>query len=269
MAELRVSNLLEVPADKLERNRLLIKYSQVHPERTLKEVGELFDVSRQRVFQILQRAKAMGEYREGAKPDPGFVLKTVAEYFNVPVGELTRRRSHHRSNRQVVRARRVAIYLMRQEAKCTSREISQKLGGSRLDSDINRQYLKIAKQIELNAYLQEQVLDIRKKFQPTKEDAPSSLEPAKFEPTQLARLLGVNVNVVKRWMSLGMLKAYRTGRAGSSDNKLIITLPQPTRRRAIANGEPEVKAIEKNPVGETRSKLATFICFFKHSSHMV
>ncbi len=42
---------------KLERNRLLVEYYQAHPEATLREIGKVFNISPQRVCQILKGNK--------------------------------------------------------------------------------------------------------------------------------------------------------------------------------------------------------------------
>jgi len=38
---------------KVERNRLLREYHQQHPELSLKEIGVIFGISKQRVYQIV------------------------------------------------------------------------------------------------------------------------------------------------------------------------------------------------------------------------
>jgi DNA-directed RNA polymerase sigma subunit (sigma70/sigma32) len=42
---------------KTERNKALIKYALAHPELSLKEVGQEFNICAERVRQILKRSK--------------------------------------------------------------------------------------------------------------------------------------------------------------------------------------------------------------------
>lgn len=42
---------------KIHRNKLLVEYVQQNPELSLQEVGMVFNISRQRVSEILQREK--------------------------------------------------------------------------------------------------------------------------------------------------------------------------------------------------------------------
>ncbi len=38
---------------KVERNRMLFEYRQAHPELSLQEIGDVFEISRERVRQII------------------------------------------------------------------------------------------------------------------------------------------------------------------------------------------------------------------------
>ena len=49
---------------KLERNRLLVEYYQSHPEASLREIGELFNISPQRVWELVKA------HEERAIPQP-------------------------------------------------------------------------------------------------------------------------------------------------------------------------------------------------------
>jgi len=40
---------------KVERNRLLVEYRQDHPDASLSEIGEVFNISYQRVWEILKQ----------------------------------------------------------------------------------------------------------------------------------------------------------------------------------------------------------------------
>ena len=40
---------------KLERNRHLVEYRNLHPDASLKELGQVFNISPQRVWELLQK----------------------------------------------------------------------------------------------------------------------------------------------------------------------------------------------------------------------
>jgi len=44
-----------MPNEKTKRNKLMVQYRQDHPEATLKDIGEIFGISKARVLQIIQR----------------------------------------------------------------------------------------------------------------------------------------------------------------------------------------------------------------------
>ena len=46
---------------KLERNKMLREYAKSHPELSLKEVGQIFNISESRVWRILHSNKGEGE----------------------------------------------------------------------------------------------------------------------------------------------------------------------------------------------------------------
>ena len=50
---------------KLKRNRMLVEYCQAHPEASLSEIGQLFNISHQRVWELL---KLEGKKEQAAKP---------------------------------------------------------------------------------------------------------------------------------------------------------------------------------------------------------
>lgn len=45
---------------KLERNRLLREFKEAHPELSLREIGEVFNISESRVWRILYNNKGRG-----------------------------------------------------------------------------------------------------------------------------------------------------------------------------------------------------------------
>ena len=42
---------------KIERNRMLREYAESHPELSLKEIGQVFNISESRVWRILEGGK--------------------------------------------------------------------------------------------------------------------------------------------------------------------------------------------------------------------
>ena len=42
---------------KIERNRMLCEYAESHPELSLKEIGQVFNISESRVWHILIKGK--------------------------------------------------------------------------------------------------------------------------------------------------------------------------------------------------------------------
>jgi chromosomal replication initiator protein len=59
------------------------------------------------------------------KTSPQVILKTVADFFNIPAADLTKRSR----KKEVVKPRQIAMYLLREEIKLSFPEIGQKLGG--------------------------------------------------------------------------------------------------------------------------------------------
>jgi chromosomal replication initiator protein len=59
------------------------------------------------------------------KTSPQVILKTVADFYNIPSADLTKRSR----KKEVVKPRQVAMYLLREEIKLSFPEIGQKLGG--------------------------------------------------------------------------------------------------------------------------------------------
>ena len=80
---------------------------------------------------------------------PSLILRTVAEYFHLSPEELTGRKKEP----QVIQARQLAIYLMREKTGCPLQSIGTLMGG-RDHSTILHGYRKIAKQLETDQKLQ-------------------------------------------------------------------------------------------------------------------
>lgn len=45
------------PSTKVQRNDILVRYYKEHPESTLNDIGQVFNISSARVLQIVQRAQ--------------------------------------------------------------------------------------------------------------------------------------------------------------------------------------------------------------------
>jgi len=50
---------------KIERNQLLREYAKLHPELSLKEVGNIFNISESRVWRILHSDGSKGKVNSG------------------------------------------------------------------------------------------------------------------------------------------------------------------------------------------------------------
>jgi chromosomal replication initiator protein len=59
------------------------------------------------------------------KTSPQVILKTVADFFSIPLSDLTKRSR----KKDIVKPRQIAMYLLREEIKLSFPEIGQKLGG--------------------------------------------------------------------------------------------------------------------------------------------
>jgi len=87
------------------------------------------------------------------------LLQIVADYFNLSVEELTSKKR----DRKTALARQIAMYLLREENNCSFTQIGKELG-NRTDMAALRSYQKIAKQMNLNDNLHNQVLEIKEKI---------------------------------------------------------------------------------------------------------
>ena len=90
------------------------------------------------------------------KPSIPIVLAAVARYFDIPPDALT----GQKRDKLTVKARHVAVYLLREESACSYTVIGKALG-DRDHSSIIRGNGKIESEIESNAALRRDVLDIR------------------------------------------------------------------------------------------------------------
>ena len=55
--------------EKEERNKAIVVFAQAHPDYALSEIAPVFGLSRQRIHQILRRAKKRGNTRASLRRD--------------------------------------------------------------------------------------------------------------------------------------------------------------------------------------------------------
>jgi chromosomal replication initiator protein len=94
-----------------------------------------------------------------SKQDIKQLLRTVADYFNIPPEELTNKKR----DKKTTLARHVAIYLLREGYNCSLSEIGKELGG-RNHATILHGYEKIANELSVNPHLSDQMADIRERL---------------------------------------------------------------------------------------------------------
>lgn len=90
------------------------------------------------------------------KQDIKLVLRTVADYFSIPIEEVTSKRR----DRKTALARHVAIYLLREGYNCSLTEIGTELGG-RNHATILHGYERIASELSSNPHLSSQVAELK------------------------------------------------------------------------------------------------------------
>ena len=96
------------------------------------------------------------------KPSIPTVISAVARYFDIPPDAMT----GQKRDKLTVKARHVAVYLLREESACSYTMIGKALG-DRDHSSIIRGYAKVESEIESNAALRRDVLDIRDRIHQT------------------------------------------------------------------------------------------------------
>jgi chromosomal replication initiator protein len=96
---------------------------------------------------------------EEASMTPSLVLKVVANSFRLAPTDL----KGSRRDKETTLARRVAMYLLRQETSCTVAQVGQELGG-RDASAVTNAYKKITNDIKVNAYLKRKISDIQQRL---------------------------------------------------------------------------------------------------------
>jgi len=102
-----------------------------------------------------------GKEPEGAFTMPSMVIEAVADSFQLAPVDL----KGSKRDKETTLARRVAMYLIRQETNCSLAQIGQELGG-RDPSAITNACKKIANDINANHYLSRKILDIQKRINP-------------------------------------------------------------------------------------------------------
>jgi len=93
------------------------------------------------------------------KTSPQVILKTVADFFNIPAADLTKRSR----KKEVVKPRQVAMYLLREEIKLSFPEIGQKLGG-RDHSTVIHACEKIKREEGVDESLKNELVMIRQRI---------------------------------------------------------------------------------------------------------
>ena len=93
---------------------------------------------------------------------PDEIIDAVAQYFNVPAEAL----QGPRGKKDVALARQVAMYLLREEAGLGPTQIGRLLGG-RDHSTVIKNCTKIAEQLDIDAHLRRNVVNIRQSLSAT------------------------------------------------------------------------------------------------------
>ncbi len=90
---------------------------------------------------------------------PQFLIETVAESFRISPVDLT----SQKRDKETALARQMAMYVMKQEMKCSLAQIGKELGG-RNPATITHGCQKIAGDLTSNTYLQDRLNDIQEKI---------------------------------------------------------------------------------------------------------
>jgi len=98
---------------------------------------------------------------KGAFITPSLVIEAVADSFQLALVDLKGRKR----DKETTLARRVAMYLIRQETNCSMAQIGQELGG-RDPSAVTNACKRIASDIDASHYLRRKILDIQQRINP-------------------------------------------------------------------------------------------------------
>lgn len=93
------------------------------------------------------------------KQDIRQLLRTVADYFSIPMEELTNKKR----DKKTALARHVAIYLLREGYNCSLSQIGKELGG-RNHATILHGYEKIANELDVNPRLSDQIAELKERL---------------------------------------------------------------------------------------------------------
>jgi chromosomal replication initiator protein len=111
-------------------------------------------------LEIAQQAlRDIGSEVPLSKPTPEAILKLVSDYFNLSLEVL----KGNRRDQPIALARQIAMYLIREETSSPLDEIGKLLGG-RDHSTILHGYQKIAHEIDSDAKLRHEVIEIREQL---------------------------------------------------------------------------------------------------------
>ena len=102
-----------------------------------------------------------GKEPKGASITPGLVIEAVAASFQLAPLDL----KGSKRDKETTLARRVAMYLLRQETNCSVAQIGKELGG-RDPSAVTNACKRIAGDIDANHYIRRKLLDIQKRINP-------------------------------------------------------------------------------------------------------
>lgn len=94
------------------------------------------------------------------------ILKTVADFYNIPLNDILKRSR----KKEVVRPRQIAMFLLREETKSSYPEIGSKLGG-RDHSTVIHAYEKIKKEEEANEATKQELTLIKERLYQTFENS--------------------------------------------------------------------------------------------------
>ena len=92
-------------------------------------------------------------------PDTRLIATAVADYFNLPVEELTGKKR----DRRAVLARQITMYLMREESSCSFAEIGKELG-NRNHATVLHGHEKIAREMSIDHNLRTQISEIKNRI---------------------------------------------------------------------------------------------------------
>ena len=102
-----------------------------------------------------------GKEPADAAMTPGLLIEAVADCFRLAPEDLIGKKR----DKDTALARRVAMYLIRQETNCSLAQIGQELGG-RDAASVTNACKNIATDMDKNPYLQRKITDIQKKIHP-------------------------------------------------------------------------------------------------------